>query len=483
MPMGHQDDVSDASFQIESSPHNSETAYLRTKLQLAEEELESVDTDLAIILAKRSRLIININHYRTSLASCNKLPPELITEIMKLCVPDTHLLPLFNGKNDPRLPITQICSLWRRIAFRTPELWNIHLEQCPRGLINLIAAWFRQSSSTQINLTISNKLTFSTPFREHYLLKQLIIPYAHRLKSFSSRIIGASAFHSIPFDVLTTLFLQYTEPTPTPTESMVTPSLSSFHATGNLSHPGQHLILYLPRIPWEQLTSLTLNGLFSFPDACYLLVQCTSLEYCKFSTIGDDQLDTALTPIILPRLKSLEILFDTAQLFEDIFSLVMPNLSSLTTNLPPVLDLGKFRTFSAPFRKTLRRFGTLNYTRYFSPGNETPDEVLQMLPFVTHLATTEKILPFSTIVRIGTGELLPDLQVLKFRAPIGNGVEAAMEHLIPPGSSRKSQLKDIYIYTQERDDNWQRLKDLHSQGINIWIVRWVEEDLITEQYY
>ncbi|KAF9458613.1 hypothetical protein BDZ94DRAFT_1313112, partial [Collybia nuda] len=231
------------------------------QLNSAEDELHKLDVDLALILAKRSRLMKQINKYRSSLTPCNKLPYELIGEIIKMNMPKPQPLPLKLGKDDSRLQITQICSHWRRAAFQVNELWNnIVLGDCYRSsCIELISAWFRQCSSMSINLDI---LGFrpQVPLDTEFIFRELVRPHSYRFNSLNIVPLDVNHFSELPFDVLTSLSIIYCSHEKNRGGTMFAPVLGRFSASGIEQHEEYTLAQSLPSIPWEQLTSLDLEG-------------------------------------------------------------------------------------------------------------------------------------------------------------------------------------------------------------------------------
>lgn len=342
------------------------------QLELAVNELHKLEIDLAIGLAKRSHLIRRVNSYRTALAPCNKVPSELIGEIIMHVPSKLQPIPLADARTDPRLQYTQICSYWRRAAFGVNQLWNnVDVKKCENDSpINLVAAWLRQSSSTQIVLKISG---FPVLFDATHLWKELLVPYSHRLKLFDSILRDANHFHSIPFDALTTLSLLY-EPWNDDFEgSMMAPSLQHFHITKTHPAYNRRLISLLPGIPWAQLTSVSLDGWFSFHDVRTILLRCPLLEICQLGKIGSCSVGSR-NAINLPRLKSLKIIL-RSDLFYELCSLVVPNLSTLSINLPPGTPavLQNFSQLMATLKGSLRRL-EITKSRRNSPVQKVHSE-------------------------------------------------------------------------------------------------------------
>ncbi|KAF9458623.1 hypothetical protein BDZ94DRAFT_82627 [Collybia nuda] len=447
-----------------------DASYQRAQLELAEAELYTLDFDLAVLLAKRSRLVRRISQYRASLAPCNKLPSELIIEIIKLNMPELQPLPLVLGKLDPRLQITQICSHWRRAAFGLNKLWDsVRLNVCDRSSpIKLIAAWFRQCSSGTFTLKISG---FSKDFDTDCLFEELLIPYSSRIVSLSSILMNANHFSATAFDILESLRLTHAPRKVNIGEPMIAPLLRHFEVTGITRNIDNRLIELLPRVPWRQLTSIHLTGWFNFSNICDILVHCHSLEDCQIDTVSGISPDVDHPLVELPRLKSLWIKFGSAVLYHELFSFVAPGLTSLSVNHPPQIPitLKKFSAFINTFISTLRHLEITKNPFDYLPAAPTL-QVTHMPQFVTQLTSKEFTIDLGTLARIGTGELLPDLEVLEFLAADRTKIENIADALIPKQSSKTPRLKDVYIHTGQRFCSGERLGELHSQGINIWAV-------------
>lgn len=413
--------------------------------------------------------------YCAGLAPCNKLPSELIGEIIMLTAPELQPLPLANSQEDPRIHYTQICSHWRSAAFDVNQLWNnVNVKRCHnKSPIMLVAAWFRQASTTQVVLKISGFPASFESSDAEYLWKELLVPYSSRLKSFDSILMDANHFHSIPFDALTTLSLICEPRNDNPGGYMMASSLRHLRIMKIPSIFDRRLLSFIPQIPWEQLVSLSLDGWLSFDDVREILLQCKLLEHCQLDTINASSSGTVQNSVDLPRLQSLQIKFSSPELFRELVSLVVPNLSTLTINLPPSIPdvLERF----AQFMETLK--GALRYLEITKSGQNihgsecSLDDIMHMFPFVTHLVAKELCIAPDTLEKCGIGELLPDIEALEFLARYEDRIEDIVDLLVPrQPSHRTSCLRDIYIHTYQRYCSGQRLKDLHSQGINIWAV-------------
>lgn len=124
--MDHQDEeILTYLTQLESSPDKATKdgeSHLRSQIRAAEKELYHLDVDLALILAKRARIIRRIQRCRTYLAPYSKLPTELIRKIIRLCGPYRGEIPRVKGY--PPYPVLEP-NTWR--AWGDPRLVMICL--------------------------------------------------------------------------------------------------------------------------------------------------------------------------------------------------------------------------------------------------------------------------------------------------------------------------------------------------------------------
>lgn len=352
-----------------------------------------------------------------------------------------------------------------------PELWNVHLEEQPKeGLINLIAAWFSQCSSTQILFTMEKwrRQRLLTLTADH-LLGEVIIPYAHRFKALGSVLTQRGYLYSLPFDVLTTLSIRYSPWITNPGEFMFAPLLQSVTIT-DVNQIATHTVpTALPHLPWAQLTSLCVEGSLTFGDVRELLSWCTFLENARFDSIKDSSPELSLDVLVLPYLKDLRIIFDSLTSTDGLGSLTIPNLASLITNLPPITSafFEKFLAFMATFKRSLRHF-ELEKTGVFTIKAPV-EHIIHALPFATHFIVKDQNIGPSTLAMIGRRELLPNLKVLQFKALRNDRVDEILDNLIPPDMIQKTNIKSIGIHaTGSRDPSIsQRIENLLSFGISV----------------
>lgn len=468
--MDYTERLSDHLLQIESSPNlpnGTDRAYLHNQLRRAEEELRTLDEDPEIPEETRSRVVGRINRCRAALAPYSKLPNELIEEIMKFSVLILRLLPSSDGKNDTRLQITQICSSWRSVAFGISAFWDVYLATWPtEGTINLISAWFRQCSSTQISFQMSHFLGIPPTFNSDLLLKQVLVPYAHRIKTLSFLPVEPTHLSPLPWDVLTSLSLHAADSLPAPGERIVAPFLRFLALKYSPSRGPFNLLSFFPEFPLKQLTSLYLTGIINVSHIYQVLPQCPALERCQLYSISSN---SVLTPVSLslPHLKSLSMMFTRKEAFDTLFIFAAPSLSSLSTHYPLNEPgyLSKFIAYLTTLKSSLRQF---ELTPNSYPSDEVPiEEIMRSTPSVTHfIAKATDILP-TVLAKIGTGELLPNIRLLRFSAPDLKAVDAIVDCLITLQPRWRSKLQDIHIHTSRWQYSSRRIRALRSLGINI----------------
>ncbi|KAJ3836441.1 hypothetical protein F5878DRAFT_726788 [Lentinula raphanica] len=103
----------------------------QTTLSNLEVCLDSMNTEIALLTAKRDQIIVTIKTYRDVLHPIRRTPPEVLLEIFSYCVPfvDTtsaEKCQEINSLNTKFAPWTfgQVCKHWRFIVLECPRLWS-----------------------------------------------------------------------------------------------------------------------------------------------------------------------------------------------------------------------------------------------------------------------------------------------------------------------------------------------------------------------
>ncbi|KAF9459624.1 hypothetical protein BDZ94DRAFT_1300438 [Collybia nuda] len=459
-----------------SMDNNPDKSFVGPQINIAGTEPHEMETHSIIPPTNEPRIIEQTSYGGYTLPPYKIIPAELVKEIISCYVREGN--PTLR-KDDPRIQVTQICSAWRNFAFGTSELWNMHLEKIHgEYTVNLLAAWLRQCTNTYISLTMSHadltQLSYGSLF-----IKEVVIPNARRFKVLSCPPVLPGQWRSLPFDSLTTLYLS---PSPFPTyekERLNAPSLRTLgiigiaksHAieTGSSKLRGR-----LPKMPWKRLTSIELTGTIPFIDIYWILSNSTSLEKCAVNSSYQHSRRrvTDLPVVNMPNLKDLQISFVSERDCDDLLHFDSPNLVSLTTTVPSraerAVDLKKFLATKA---KTLRHFTIMiaNFGFY----NISMYGLMRVLPLVTHFSARDQVISLSTLADIGSGNLLPKVEVLEFTRYFEDTISAILAALLPLKGGRTHSLKEITIVVRAKEHLHPeaRIEDLRLQGI---VVRRIE---------
>lgn len=410
-------------------------------------------------------------HINESSAPYSKLPFELIEKILRLCVSRPRPLSLSSTKKHQRLRITQICAFWRKVAFGIDDIWDVHLKELPTAsTLNLISAWFRQCSSEKISFTMPNSLRMP-PIEWSAPMIDAVIPYASRFRSLRSLILGMDQLESIPFDALTDLSIRFFKVSKGSPQRIVAPSLQTFEVT-DINHHflGSNILLHLPQVPWVQLTSVTLTGGLGFGEVHKVLMNCLSLIHCRLHHVQWAARGT-LTPgsLRLPYLKKLEIKFSSPQLFHQLFVFDIPHIVSLSINLPHYTEeaISAFIQFMTKNKRSLRKFG-ISTTAFCT--DTLLETILGTVPLITHLHASKQRISQNVLSIIGTGELLPDLEVLEFKVSAGTHMEDVLNLLKPSKRTRPSRLQTVRMYAVPTSRYAVPIGDLHIHGVHISVI-------------
>jgi hypothetical protein len=493
-------------------PSDEETAELRRRLPILEKELHRLDIDISLLLAKRARLVSQIDRFTIAIAPHKRLPPELIGQIFRHCVEGPAVLPLADGKNDPRLTITQICSVWRRIAFDVAKLWDvefnfsssIRLSPGSLGCVDLVAAWLSQCNSTSISLRVLPRNMRSSTVNNNvkrldHVVSSVVVPNAHRFRSLvlilSNR--GVESLLSLPgdsFPAVEQLYIMYINSIHPDIPTTAFSHASRLCEVGFFSINPVDPILQLP---WSQLTSLSIQLRPQKADA-YLtaLSSCTSLISLTIkwsSDLRDGLLPVSHSiwrpqgPFHLRRLRALIISF-RAQVTSDallfLLQLELPRLHQLVLQHHSELmhddtflwSQPAFTAFFMSISSSLKYFevfdtvGRLVSTHQLHHNLES---LITCIPAARNvkLSNSFPLLP-STMAQIGTGALLPLVEVLHFAAQDPNTaikmiITRQAAALATSGSAQPvSRLQRVEIRCSQVVP-MEALRDLRSSGLNI----------------
>ncbi|KAI3598071.1 hypothetical protein WG66_009113 [Moniliophthora roreri] len=269
----------------------------------AEGELGDYDINIAILLAKRQRLVRQIERCKSLLAPINKIPPEILCSIFEGYCKKNHLsCPPIAAE---ALTVSAVCHRWRQIVLSAPELWSsLHIDVShwihDRHRLPYITQVFTERSQMcplQICL-VWYRRAYSRNFDRQFIaqLEEICLELSY-LNLGSEGVV-------IPDDVFADA-----------------PSLSS--------------VIYSPKpdpatakFPFEQLKFLELRECRS-ADATSALKCCINLEKLELCNVGDN-LDGDVSRVTLPNVKVLKVMVKKKRNISFVFRhLALPQLTSM----------------------------------------------------------------------------------------------------------------------------------------------------------
>ncbi|KAF9458574.1 hypothetical protein BDZ94DRAFT_1325406 [Collybia nuda] len=470
-----------------SVPNDADASSARTQIAIAEKEIDRLNAKLSLILAQRARLISHIDQCRMVIAPYKKLPAELVRKIILLCIPQVNESYKYRAGAkkdlDFRLRVTQICGAWRRIALGESTLWDLFIYP-QDGHIELAATWFRQSTCTKLGLAVDLEKSLYTKFKLASLtpvITKVIVPHAERLR-FLSLTVDKVILQSLSRNSLKnleTLILDLDNKDPGSWRKsdfqfkFPMPSLRSARISIPRGVIDERLLLGLPL---AQLTDLKLTGTIVAADLAKVLNQCSSLE--NFSvrrvydtrTVGSELFLCPFppTPINLTHLRHLDVSV-VAAAQHLIYLLVIPNLFSL------VADINFASPESHRFLQSL-----LNLRQAYVSGRDADGFIEE--GFLSSIPTSEEVflsmtsVRHSTLIRIGTGELLPKVVKLHFSVddlqPVLNMLDTRTLNA-ETHPERISRIKSIKVYYNDKGKRFHDIFDIwRSRGVNVEIAPW-----------
>ncbi|KAF8878297.1 hypothetical protein BD779DRAFT_1772713 [Infundibulicybe gibba] len=340
------------------------------------------------------------------------LNADVLREIFLFCLfEDPVCIPLPNLTVwlEPRLILSHVCSSWRVLALNTPELWShinvVRLEQ-PRHYERLTALLHR---SAQFPLSIHGNIPY-------YGLKGvdefggIVLSNIHRCQRLTMKVTPAllPTLLCLPPGSLRALVdvefcfsvrelggeLQRLAINAPITAFQMAPRLRCV-TLNSMYDNGNAVDLRRLRLPWPQLTTLTLEGMELTADSCIAILHaCAALELCRIAVAPIDDLAIQeiraheAPAVVLPALHTLYLSGDMLHAtFLAAFHL--PGLHSLEldgTNIEQ-WSIGVLTPILAPAAHTLQVLRIGRVPLYMSTDEGAPDQdiyaLLELLPHLT----------------------------------------------------------------------------------------------------
>lgn len=411
-------------------PHGVESTAIHPQLEDVEAETPRLAIASVTVIAGQACVTPSIHEYCTVLAPCAKLPTELISAIIPLCVSPQLCFPLEHGKNDPHLQITQICSSWRIVAFSLASLWNstFYRDFILESSIELVKSLLSHDRTTLVSIAIHGKPppTFRNALHKDAdileideVVVELVVPNSQRLKSLDLILEGSDwdTIRPLNFENLASLRLLI-EDTAEPDKSgppLHAPLLQSVSVHANWMQ--EQILDLLPGVPWTQLLRLSLSGRQSIADIFSVLTQCTSLEvFTLHPFIPDYEFLTysfqSIAPLALPRLRHLSFYFTTPMTGQLLPLLRLPRLWSAAFGgtFPFKEFLLSFAAFIDSVKNTLEVLEIMGNDGVFSMDEDIFSAVSPVKYLLLPLGYT---FSQSALSRVCSGDILPNIQYLE----------------------------------------------------------------------
>ncbi|KAJ7145482.1 hypothetical protein C8R46DRAFT_549538 [Mycena filopes] len=240
-------------------------------------KIEDLESTLAHLRTAKAPVQARLDAFRYPVLT---LPVEIVSEIFTQFLPPYPLCPPLVGLSSPTL-VTHICHSWREIALRTPALWRaVDLRRDEGNLlidkqVSIAHIWLERSRSCPLSIEIGSEDELDvSPFIA------AVVPHRARWEHLSVDLaLSDLPLLSGPMPLLRSMLVtvQTFGPPTTVVSWLEAPLLRSATLTD--------VTAKAIRLPWAQLTSLTLHRVF--PSQCVTVLQQTpNLVHCSRSLIN-----------------------------------------------------------------------------------------------------------------------------------------------------------------------------------------------------
>ncbi|KAJ7655841.1 hypothetical protein DFH06DRAFT_1201010 [Mycena polygramma] len=296
------------------------------------------------------------------------LPSEIVSETFTHFLPVYPLCPPLTGDLSPIL-LTHICRTWREIALATPTLWRaitLSLNDLPIEFLPLISDILRRSGCCPLSIDL-DEYTDGYEYGEDDEVNtrtamevfETAISHSARWEFLKAHILYPHfPPNDCPMPLLRQLELTFKSDADRDSE-IISFGVMPLLRTVILTDPAPSGMV---RLPWAQLTSLTLNEVL--PDECFLVLQQTTNIVCCELKVFFYGTRRSNRDIALPRLKSLVL--DHRRKAEPVFlsCFIVPALRKLQISeqflLPdPIHSLASFITKTGCKLQELHITGTV----------------------------------------------------------------------------------------------------------------------------
>ncbi|KAJ7649461.1 hypothetical protein DFH06DRAFT_1331824 [Mycena polygramma] len=262
----------------------------RLRVAELEEQIMKLELSLTALRTEKASVQERLETFKYPVLM---LPNELTSEIFIHFLPVYPICPPLTGSFSPTL-LTQICRQWRELALGIPALWRAlsswYGATPLKNEAQILHLWLSRSRPCPLSLdlysnTSSEALTVVATHRTRWQHAELCLSPSH-----IPLIVG-------PMPLLQRLDLEIEVPWASPPKFTLS-DLPLLRTVALNEHAAASIVL-----PWAQLTSLTLYGVF--PSQCTPILQQTpNLVRCRLSIACDYNDDRQQPDIRLLHLES-----------------------------------------------------------------------------------------------------------------------------------------------------------------------------------
>ncbi|KAF8351743.1 hypothetical protein F5887DRAFT_1277545 [Amanita rubescens] len=481
---------------------HSDASAIRRDMIKKRETLKDIERAISQLVEKKGEIEKDLVRLGTAAYNRNLLPNEILGHVFIQVVQDQGLPVAFPMRKKialPQLAISHVCSHWRKVALRTPELWSStqlsYLMKYPNldHVTWLHQRWLARAGTFPVSLSIdfdrsmesveiaSSLQKILLPFRVKKLHLSLTYPTFVDLATFSISESALSDFTEVSLDLTTV-------------SSDETWSVENIHFisrlrsiklfSGDENPLDDWLRRNLQSLPWSQLRSMEVDWIFL--DNLGLLVdilrQIPTLQVLKLN-IYPFHVDS-LKALTMPSLLDFSL---TLEVNEDLLGPEVNFDKILRSFTCP--SLTKFELYGSPYWTTetveilkrqynLQRLREVEFRRAITVALPV-SHLLRSAPMLHSFSIGRAaILDDDTIIGISNGTLARFLRRLEVHCTcdveeVFGMVEArkkTVDALIDNGCSWREEitvLRNVVALGRWKDEYGERVRALKEAGISI----------------
>ncbi|KAG5640773.1 hypothetical protein DXG03_007242 [Asterophora parasitica] len=369
------------------------------------------------------------------------LPAELLCEIFEHFIAEPAVVSA-RGPSTPAA-LTQVCRIWRKVAFSTPRLWDDIVIECGdwSNIIHLTQAvreHLGRSNELPITIHATGKASYNSNGAAGGRISNLLLPYANRTQhltlAFPSECMNQFLQTAVPgfqIPALESVTLVYHNIQRNndllPIRAFANaPRLRKFevkYELESLTYWFLHVSGTLFELPWDQLTELNLIHLILSPEAVpRILKRCPNLESCALTAAKEVSPEEATyhptSDTILPSIRNLTLYNPKNYHYSNYLARIQfPNLERLSIQFiggheGRLVRKWEQRQLIALLERSQCQLRALSTTANISP--DEIEEVLGDVPSLRELDVLEgECISTSTLRLMNCGYISPNLDTIK----------------------------------------------------------------------